>query len=410
MVAGPLGRSISLAAQPPHPNCEICVVIPVRNERQRLPAALAALCRQRDSDSRSLDPTRYEVLVLVNNASDGSADVARRFAARYPSLALRVVEVTLPPDEAHVGRARRLLMDEACRRLDSLGRPRGVIASTDGDSRVAPDWLAATQRAVAAGADAVGGRIRIDLDEMEALTPDARAYYLLDTGYRLLVAEYEAYLAPDPDDPWPRHFQHFGGSLAVTAETYRLAGGLPAKPWLEDVAFVRALRRVDARLRHDPAVQVVTSARSAGRIEVGLSAQLGIWVSMAETDTPILVEPAGAVAARSLATRRLRELWRHRQAGHRLPVHRDRVAPLAAELGICPGWLWERLVEPAPFGVLLEQVQARRAAAGLWAARWPRADIRLVVPELRQRLSRLRRLGAPGSVPLEEVEPVLLGS
>ena len=31
-------------------------------------------------------------------------------------------------------------------------------------------------------------------------------------------------------DPWPRHYQHFGASLAVTADAYRRAGGLPPVP------------------------------------------------------------------------------------------------------------------------------------------------------------------------------------
>ncbi len=71
----------------------------------------------------------------------------------------------MPDGLAHVGHARRLLKDDACHRLLRLGRPRGVIASTDGDSRVAPTWLAATLAEIAHGADAVGGRIVISDDE-----------------------------------------------------------------------------------------------------------------------------------------------------------------------------------------------------------------------------------------------------
>ena len=108
---------------------------------------------------RPLDRCRFEVIVLANNCVDDTAAVARAAAARYPGLALHVVDLALPEPHAHVGAARRLLMDEAARRL--LQTPRGacgVIASTDADTRVAPDWLAATLAEVERGADAVGGR------------------------------------------------------------------------------------------------------------------------------------------------------------------------------------------------------------------------------------------------------------
>lgn len=55
----------------------------------------------------------------------------------------------------HVGRARRLLMDEACLRLLSLGRFSSLIISTD--TRVVPDWLAAIRIEIAAGIDAAVG-------------------------------------------------------------------------------------------------------------------------------------------------------------------------------------------------------------------------------------------------------------
>ena len=147
---------------PPSAELEVSVIVPVRDEARRLPATLRALARQRNLDGTVLDPVRYEVIVLANNCSDGSAEVVRCVAARHPGIALHVVEVRFPQSLAHVGHARAALMNEACRRLRrsaGSGRRVGVIASTDGDTRVAPDWIAATLAEVASGADAVGGRI-----------------------------------------------------------------------------------------------------------------------------------------------------------------------------------------------------------------------------------------------------------
>lgn len=187
---------------------------------------------------------------------------------------MHVVEITLPTTEAYIGRVRQILMDEAYKELISLGRKRGVIASTDGDTQVASTWITATLQEIAGGADAVGGPILTQRASRLALEPYARKCYLKEVGYRYLIAELETYLDPDPFDLLPRHYQHYGASLAVTAQMYKQAGGLPPVKNPEDVAFYRALRRVDARLRHSPLVRVLTSARQTGRTNIGLANQL----------------------------------------------------------------------------------------------------------------------------------------
>jgi glycosyltransferase involved in cell wall biosynthesis len=281
-------------ATPPRATLEIAIVIPVRDEQEWLPSALEALACQRDLDGSPLDRDRYEIILLINNSVDASASIAIAFARQHPSLALHVVEVDLPECEAHVGRARRMLMDMAAERLPWDG----VIATTDADTRVAPDWVAMTLAEVAAGADAVGGRILVDPAGFIDEGGHARRMHLRDVTFRYLVAELEARLAPDPFDPWPRHFQHFGASMAVTVGAYRRAGGIPPLSSLEDVAFYHALRRINARIRHSPAVRVVTSARSVGRTGFGFAVQLQRWSAMGARHEPFLVESPSAIVAR----------------------------------------------------------------------------------------------------------------
>jgi hypothetical protein len=269
-------------------------VIPVRDEEASLPATLAALAAQQDADGSPLAPDLYEIIVLVNNSVDGSAAIARSFAKRHTELALHVVEVDLPDDEAHVGRARRLLMDTVAGRLPASG----VIATTDADTVVAPDWIAMMLAEFEAGADAVAGRILVDPAGFAEHDGAARRFHLLDVTYRSLVAELEARLAPDPHDPWPRHFQHFGPSIAVTVATYRRSGGMPPLPSLEDVAFYNALRGIGARIRHSPAVRVVTSARPVGRTGFGFAVQLGMWTEMGARNELFMVESVESIIAR----------------------------------------------------------------------------------------------------------------
>ena len=269
-----------LIQTPPLPQCEVCVIVPVRNEAERLESTLAALVHQVDLNGEPLRSDRYEVIVLANNCSDDSVAIAQRVVEQYPDLVLHIAERTLPPSQAYIGWVRKRLMDEGHRRLMQLGHNRGVIASTDGDTCVAPNWIAATLHEINGGADAVGGRIVTDRRDRAALDPYARACHLREVGYRFLIAELEAYLDPDPFDVMPRHFQHYGASLAVTAEMYHKAGGLPPVRTSEDVALYRALVRVNAHFRHSPLVKVSTSARQIGRAQNGLANQLKQWSEM----------------------------------------------------------------------------------------------------------------------------------
>jgi glycosyltransferase involved in cell wall biosynthesis len=149
----------ALIGVPPLPQCEVSVIVPVKDEAQTLVATLTALANQTDLNGQRLNPLTYEIIVLANNCIDESAAIARQFAKQHPDLVLHVAEVTLPPDRAYVGYVRKMLMDEAYLRLMSLGRSRGIIASTDGDTKVSATWVAAISHEIGSGVDAVGGRI-----------------------------------------------------------------------------------------------------------------------------------------------------------------------------------------------------------------------------------------------------------
>ena len=189
----------------PEQACKLCVAIPAYNEEDGIIATLKSLAAQRDLHGEPLNPASYEVLLLANNCHDQTVPLARQFAAMHPGFRLRVIEVRLDPPHNHVGAARRLVMDEACRRMLRNNHRRGVIASTDGDTRVAPTWVAAILDEVARGADAVGGRILSTCDEVASLEPGTRLYYRRDSAYRVLRAAYDHALDPIPHNPWPRH-------------------------------------------------------------------------------------------------------------------------------------------------------------------------------------------------------------
>ena len=371
----------------PDPLLEASVIVPVKDEARRLGATLRCLAAQRGEDGRPMAPGRFEIIVLANNCNDASAEVVRRYAARRPQLRLYVVEATFPKAVAHVGHARACLMNEACRRLLAVGRENGVIASTDGDTQVGPGWLAATLAEVGNGADAVGGRIVMLADA--AMPPGLARYTRRDATYQRLRVQLEHALDPDPADPWPRHHQHFGASLAITARAYVHVGGLPAEPFLEDEALYQALRRHDIQVRHSERVEVLTSNRQHGRVAVGLSWQLREWAALSRGHREAMVPDPAAWAQELVLRRRLRRLWATSDGGRRRfsPTNALRVDALAARLGVSRRWLARLLAAGGPFGALWHEVEARRRRAPHRAAH---VAVSAAISSLREMLARQR--------------------
>ena len=365
--------------------CFVTVVLPVCNESGYLLPTLQSLARQVNPQNRPLDPNTFEIIVFANNCADDSAEIARRWREDNSFLNVHIAEAHLPAENSNIGFVRRFLMNEAYSRLCRNEYKSGVIMTTDGDTRVAPDWIAANLREIKNGADAVGGRITIDFDELRRMDEKARRFYLLDTGYRLWAAEIEARLDYLSHDYLPRHHQHFNGSFAVTTEAFRRAGGIPDVNFLEDVAFYHSLLRVDAKFRHSPFVRVKTSARRDGRTDLGLSTQINEWTVMGENGDEYWVESARAIERRIKNRSDLRILWRHGATADLT------AARLAANLHVSKEFLEAELLNPQTFGSLLEKVQQEQIICGEWASRYPLELIRKALSDLRSLAEKLRR-------------------
>jgi Glycosyl transferase family 2 len=376
-----------LVSIPMHDACEMSVIVPVRDEAPILTTTLTALTHQIDLNGYPLKRDQYEIILFANNCSDHSARIAHQYANCHADLNLHVVERHLPIDKAHIGQVRKMLMDTAYERFCQKGYKRGVIASTDGDSQVSPTWIAATLHEVAHGADAVGGKISLDPSGLDRLSPHAKACYLREVGYRSLIAELESYLDPVSHDPSPRHYQNYGASLAVTAEIYAKAGGMPLVRSPEDVALYQALLRVNARFRHSPIVRVVTSARQTGRTALGLANQLTVWTAM-EQDQPLMVESLAAIVTRLRARQQLRTMWDRVLSGYRPST--PAIMLIANALNISTQWLNQELSQPQTLGLLFERIETRQQVEGNWSRCWELIDIRSAIADLRQYLNDLK--------------------
>jgi len=235
------------------------VVVPARNEEQRIAACIRALAGQ-----TGIPCAAYEVLLVLDRCTDHTRASAAR-ACAGSKLALHVLESARPG----AGAARRTGMDLACDRLLSVGPPSGLIASTDADTVVAPDWLSVQLSLVEGGALAIGGELELESTEAARLPAGMLADRREQARARL-----EGIV--ERDRGGAEHHFFSGASLALTAETYRAIGGLPERAALEDEALQRALEDLAIPILRPSSVRVRTSARLDGRAPRGLARDLGL--------------------------------------------------------------------------------------------------------------------------------------
>ncbi|HXF32658.1 MAG TPA: glucosyl-3-phosphoglycerate synthase [Solirubrobacterales bacterium] len=272
---------LGAALPPPGAEVRAVVIIPAHDEEERIGSCLGALVAQVE-----VDPAWFEVIVVIDDCHDGTeamVDATRaslgvdgpktqallEFSAHRPGGP--AIHVVAGPGQG-AGPARATGMDVGCARLESLGRRDGLLASTDADSTVAPDWIARQLEAIAAGAEAIGGEVILDPVEAAALPPSVLARREADLAARTRAAAARG----------PAEHAHFSGaSLGVTPRAYRRAGGMAWMAALEDQELEDRLAAAGVRIHRLRPVSVITAARTDGRAERGLARdlELGRWLA-----------------------------------------------------------------------------------------------------------------------------------
>ncbi len=321
----------------------------------------------------------------MNNCTDGTAEIARALRPTLPCK-LHVLEHDFPPAQANAGFARRLAMSKAA----MLADPGGVVMTTDADGCVAPDWLEMNLAALAAGADVVCGRAIIDPVDALAIPQHLHDDDSREVHYAQLLDRIADLLDPDPADPWPRHAEESGASIAVRRETFLAAGGVPPVRSGEDRALVDALRKIDAKVRHDATVTVTVSGRIMGRAAGGMADTIRRRIRFQDAMLDSALEPVGRRIRRVASRRLMRLAWC--STHHR----REYLAHLSEQLDVpvarLEGWLalpyfgaaWAIAEAASPTMahqlVPRADVLAESAAAGRFLGRLQAADMRTVGP------------------------------
>lgn len=218
----PPEQAAPLIVPQPHVNPDnpyLSVVIPAFNEGTLLAQSLHSLVNQTFKD--------FELIVVDNNSTDSTAQVARSFGAR-------VIRET----RQGVGHARQRGFMEA----------RGtVIATTDADTVVPPGWLS---------------RFVEEFKKDQGLVAFGGLYTLYSGPItaRLAIA-YLSMPAWKMDKFFCRGWSLSGANLAVRASSFRQIGGFNAELKLcEDVDISQRLKHV-GRVALDPTFLVSTSGR-----------------------------------------------------------------------------------------------------------------------------------------------------
>ncbi|MBS1844106.1 MAG: glucosyl-3-phosphoglycerate synthase [Actinobacteria bacterium] len=289
----------------PRDSVRAVVVVPAHNEERLIGRCLQALVDQVEVRS-----DEFEVIVVLDACEDATtARVSELRGHIWPLSSEGHGRVGREGPAIHTvegpgqgaGPARATGMDIGCARLESLGRHGGLLASTDADSVVAPDWIARQLEAIAAGAEAIGGEVVLDPAEAAALPPAVLAHREAQLAARTREAAARG----------PAEHAHFSGaSLGVTPDAYRRAGGMAWMAALEDQELEDRLVAAGIQVHRLRPVSVVTAARTEGRAERGLARDLELarWLterrySGADFSAEGLLEVKATTVAAILPTR-----------------------------------------------------------------------------------------------------------
>lgn len=276
------------------------VAIPVRDEAERIGGCLTALARQ----SISAD----HVVLLLNNCTDRTAEVVKQLPkARHQ---LHIIECSLDDSLASAGVARAMAMKHATSLVGSLHVEDAVILTTDADAEVPRNWIEANLQAIEQGADAVCGMAVIDPLEALLIPPHLHEDDAREVAYGQLLDKIASMILPDAADPWLRHTEDSGASIAIRASMLRRVGGVPCLQSGEDRALIERLRLIDARVRHDPQIRVVVSGRIEGRAPGGMADTIRRRIVRQDEFVDDRIEPAWAAFYRIRMKRRFHLLWR----------------------------------------------------------------------------------------------------
>ncbi len=264
-----------LIPTPASPQLGFVVVIPAKDEAN-LELALQSL---RECDSPKAD---VEVIVVMNTSEADDAtvvaenkaiyDQARTWADRSSTASRRFHLLhfpQLPKKHAGVGLARKIGLDEGCRRLVEAENPTGILACFDADSRCDSNYLTALESHFEADPTSQACSIYFEHPtegrEFDADVYEAIIAYELHLRYFIRAQRYAGF---------PHAVQTIGSSMAVRCDAYQAQNGMNRRKAGEDFYFLHKFTPL-GHVTELKTTRVIPSPRPSHRVPFGTGKAIG---------------------------------------------------------------------------------------------------------------------------------------
>ncbi len=231
----------------PSDQFNVIVVIPARNEEDRIADCLRSIVRAVKYASGVVD--RLAIVVVADTCTDQTSEVARSI------LDARATSIVVECELGNVALVRTLGVEVGRNFLATAQPERTWIANTDADTTVPEGWIADQVDVAARGICAVAGVV--DIDTFEGHPPAARQFF---------AETYTALLPPAGDHP---HVH--AANLGFRLDAYDSAGGWGCLPRSEDRDLWTRLQNIGAHVASPTDLRVTTSGRAVGRVSGGFA-------------------------------------------------------------------------------------------------------------------------------------------
>jgi len=247
----------------------IIVVIPVHNEKDLLISLKSLANCDRPG-------CFCEVLLVFNASEDSDEEIISRNKAEkkkvqswYDSqkdLCFKLFTIeqnNLPNKHAGVGLARKIGMDEATRRFNSIENMDGIILCFDADSECEPNYLVEIEKQFLKkpklNAASIYFEHALKGDKFEESVYEAILYYELHLRYYKNALRYANL---------PYAYHTIGSSMAVRAKDYVLQGGMNKRKAGEDFYFLQRFTN-NPHFHEINSTTVFPSPRPSDRVPFG---------------------------------------------------------------------------------------------------------------------------------------------
>ncbi len=270
----------------PEENLEVVVVIPGFNE----PDILGILNSLADCDAPHCS---VEILVVINSGenpdhevlqmNEGRKNDVRKFSAdlKIDWLRCYMIEADdLPKRHAGVGLARKIGMDEAVNRFETVNNHDGIILNVDADCKVDKTYFTEARRIFRDNPENKSG---VFYYEHPVNGPESAELYQAIVSYELYLRYYITGLR---FAGYPFAYQTLGSCMAVRSSVYQSQGGMNRRKAGEDFYFLHKLMPLGGFVEINGTC-VRPSPRVSDRVPFGTGKAVGDYLSTQPEHYPV---------------------------------------------------------------------------------------------------------------------------